>query len=136
MCPIHQVEQVLVPAGVSKRTGKAYDAFYACDVCKALKKAQAPKPVQNQYIPKAEKPETDWGSIGKQKALCGMVNGMLSAGAKPAEIDLLALQGIFNKIQTLSGAAVTPVATVATPTVHVPSDDEPPVDSFMQDPQA
>lgn len=32
LCEIHQAEMKLVPAGVSKRTGKAYSAFYACQV--------------------------------------------------------------------------------------------------------
>jgi len=31
-CPVHQVEWKLVPAGVSKRTGKAYSAFMVCPV--------------------------------------------------------------------------------------------------------
>ena len=31
-CPVHDIEFRLVPAGVSKRTGKAYPAFYVCEV--------------------------------------------------------------------------------------------------------
>jgi hypothetical protein len=31
-CPIHQVPWKVVPAGVSKKTGKAYDSFRACSV--------------------------------------------------------------------------------------------------------
>jgi hypothetical protein len=30
LCPQHQVEFVLKPAGISKRTGQPYNAFYAC----------------------------------------------------------------------------------------------------------
>ena len=30
LCPVHHVAWRTVPAGVSKRTGKAYDAFQAC----------------------------------------------------------------------------------------------------------
>jgi hypothetical protein len=30
LCPVHHVPWRTVPAGVSKRTGKAYDAFQAC----------------------------------------------------------------------------------------------------------
>jgi hypothetical protein len=30
VCPIHGTPWKTVPAGVSKRTGKAYDAFRAC----------------------------------------------------------------------------------------------------------
>ena len=32
LCPIHNLEFRLVPAGVSQRTGKSYPAFYVCDV--------------------------------------------------------------------------------------------------------
>ena len=31
-CPVHDIEFRLVPAGVSKRTGKAYPAFYVCEI--------------------------------------------------------------------------------------------------------
>ena len=31
-CPIHNVPWKVVPAGVSKKTGKPYDAFQACSV--------------------------------------------------------------------------------------------------------
>jgi hypothetical protein len=30
VCPVHGTPWKLVPAGVSKRTGKPYDAFYTC----------------------------------------------------------------------------------------------------------
>lgn len=30
-CPIHHERWKVVPAGVSKKTGKPYDAFYACN---------------------------------------------------------------------------------------------------------
>lgn len=32
ICPIHNVPWKVVPAGVSKKNGKAYDAFQACSV--------------------------------------------------------------------------------------------------------
>jgi hypothetical protein len=32
VCPIHNVPWKVVPAGVSKKTGKPYDAFAACSV--------------------------------------------------------------------------------------------------------
>ena len=32
ICPTHNVAAKLVPGGVSKNTGKAYDAFWACPV--------------------------------------------------------------------------------------------------------
>src|SRR3990167_2144681 len=30
ICPVHKVEFILKPAGVSKRTGQPYNAFWAC----------------------------------------------------------------------------------------------------------
>lgn len=31
-CPLHGTQWKFIPAGVSKRTGKSYTAFYACEV--------------------------------------------------------------------------------------------------------
>lgn len=115
ICQVHNCEMKQIPAGVSKKTGKPYDAFYACQIqdCKYR------PPKENQPLPLKKKEETDWGSIGKQKALCGMVNGMLSAGIDPKVIPLMDLNAIFNKIQTLSGvpAVVPPAVSKASPKV-------------------
>ena len=42
-CPVCQGEVKLIPAGVSKRTGKSYDAFYGCETygCKGTIKIGA-----------------------------------------------------------------------------------------------
>ena len=32
LCPIHELEFKLIPAGVSKSTGKGYRAFYVCPI--------------------------------------------------------------------------------------------------------
>jgi hypothetical protein len=32
VCEIHRCEMKLIPAGVSKKTGRPYNAFYACQV--------------------------------------------------------------------------------------------------------
>lgn len=42
LCPIHRVAMKYVPAGVSKKTGNKYGAFYACTFmdCKQTLKVQ------------------------------------------------------------------------------------------------
>lgn len=52
LCPTCQEEMRVIPAGVSKKTGKAYRAFEACDkqACKDIKaqnRPQAQYPAQN-----------------------------------------------------------------------------------------
>jgi hypothetical protein len=150
ICEVHKAEMKLVPAGVSKKTGRPYDAFYACQIqdCKYR------PPRENQYSPpqragSTKREETDWGAIGKQKALCGMVNGMLSAGVTPEEVSksLLALNGILNRIQTLSGvpamAGITGTGETVTADqamdkvrkiVGAPSDDydQPPLEAYEE----
>lgn len=49
-CQIHNQEFVLKPAGVSKRTGKPYSAFYACPTFGCTQRP--PKP-ESFYPPKA-----------------------------------------------------------------------------------
>lgn len=45
ICEIHTAEMKLIPAGVSKKTGKAYEAFYACQVkdCTFRPQVEIPK---------------------------------------------------------------------------------------------
>ncbi len=38
-CDKHDVEMKFIPAGVSKRTGNPYNAFWACDICGEEKRA-------------------------------------------------------------------------------------------------
>jgi hypothetical protein len=85
--------------------------------CKYKGEGQQGSAPQHTASP-AKKEETDWGAIGKQKALCGMVNGMLSAGKTPKEVSdaMVELNAILNRIQTLSGVPAfkpmfTPPAT-------------------------
>ena len=40
LCPMCQVEMKLVPAGISKTSGKAYKAFYSCPECKQTMNAE------------------------------------------------------------------------------------------------
>ena len=41
-CPIHGPKK-LVPAGISKKTGKKYDAFYVCEICNPKNKPMRPQ---------------------------------------------------------------------------------------------
>lgn len=154
-CPIHRQPLKLVPAGVSKSTGKPYNSFYACPErgCQ-YRPPRDGQPTGTGYTPPrgmafdrvpGSRPATDWDSVGKQKALCGMVNGMLSAGKTPVEVSnsMVELNGIFQKIQTLSGVPVTKAAPMTgtaaqsqgfAPRVITP--EEPPLDSFEADLQA
>src|ERR1022692_2872625 len=90
-------------------------------------------PAQPSMPRQPQNPDKSWDRIGKEKALCGMVNGMLSAGIDPTKIDLLTLNAIFNKIQTLSGAPVT--TSRATLPIPVIQQDAPASDTYQQDPQ-
>jgi hypothetical protein len=57
----------------------------------------------------------DWDVIGKQKALCGMVNAMLASGKAPADVakEMVALNGLFQKVETLSGTPASKPASAA-----------------------
>jgi len=49
LCPVHNLEFRLVPAGVSKKTGNPYNAFYACPERGCREKPQdAPRAPQAQ----------------------------------------------------------------------------------------
>lgn len=43
MCPVHNIVMKLHPAGVSKKTGKPYSAFWSCPVegCRETKSAES-----------------------------------------------------------------------------------------------
>lgn len=49
-CQVHGVAKKQVPGGVSKKTGKTYEAFYSCDACYKESKSgsKASVPVQPQ----------------------------------------------------------------------------------------
>ena len=42
-CPVHDFEMRLIPAGISKKTGKPYQAFYVCSVEGCKEKGPAPE---------------------------------------------------------------------------------------------
>lgn len=73
-----------------------------------------------------QKTPSDWErKVGKQKALCGMVNGLFAGGMKPSEITpevMMKLSGILSNIETASGVpASKPVKS-----------DEPPIESYEE----
>lgn len=54
VCPVHRTSRT-VPAGVSKRTGKAYDAFIACGQAGCDEKPpRAPRPAPQRAIPPSD----------------------------------------------------------------------------------
>lgn len=57
-CPICNIEMKLVPAGVSKKSGKEYSAFYSCPECKNTIDAGVAKKVVHTAAP-APKPATN-----------------------------------------------------------------------------
>jgi len=57
ICDLCGAEMKLIPAGVSKKTGKPYNAFYSCNTCKRainLDTKQAPIPRKSQPDPYVE----------------------------------------------------------------------------------
>jgi len=50
-CPIHNVEFRIVPAGVSKKTGRPYNEFYACPERGCTSK---PSSTENAYTVQSE----------------------------------------------------------------------------------
>ena len=68
----------LIPAGFSQKTGRNYDAFYACpNKCQQQKKnggGAAPRPAQ----PQQQQP--DWDNIALGKVRHGVLTSMIQAG--------------------------------------------------------
>lgn len=74
-CTICGEEVKLIPAGISKKTGKPYSAFWSCPN----------RHIQNMPAPKAIKPvvqtskEPDWEAISRGKVRHGLVCAMIEA---------------------------------------------------------
>jgi len=95
LCPIHNVEFKLVPAGVSQRTGKAYSAFYACpergctqkppSATQKAAKASNPAPTASQVD------KVDWDAKDRQSAMQTCIK---------AAADLLQGSGDIAKCKT------------------------------------
>lgn len=69
-CIVCGSEMKLIPAGVSRTTGKAYSAFTACpNKC---------KPAGQPTTPAA--PKVDWDKISRGKVRHGLVVAMIQAG--------------------------------------------------------
>lgn len=146
MCPIHNQPLKLVPAGVSKKTNRPYNAFYACPErgCDYRPEgnavqSQAPRQTYQPQPQPANQAKPNWDKIGKMKALCGMVNGMLSHGAKPEEITsatILQLNRVVGLIETasgvpsVSGSSASPAPTAVKTGVQAAPTEEPPIESF------
>lgn len=112
ICQQHPNNPVkIVPAGISKKTGKPYNSFQACSiqgcngpVVPGFETGQmnspkyAPTP---QYVPTQEK-KVDWDTLGAQKAMCGMVNAILSTGKDPKEIKEHEVYQLWLRIKAIS----------------------------------
>lgn len=129
-CEVHQVDMKLVPAGTSRRTGKPYNAFYACTVAGCnWKPGQNPSYPQNfdpshTINPVKPAPQTanytstpppqieSREDYGRRLAIHGFVNGLLAAGASPDAIkyqlkNLIQLEDAIN--EALEGKFYDPV---------------------------
>lgn len=136
MCPIHKKEMRQNSRGWYC-TGKMEDGSWC-----AYKPSATPNPVnrtapvQPVYQSVSQKQPSDWErKVGKQKALCGMVNGLFAGGMKPSEVTaevVLKLSSILSQIETASGVPATPVvkSVQASPTEAVPppTDEDAPID--------
>jgi hypothetical protein len=136
MCPIHQKEMRQNSRGwyCPTRVGEGWCSY------KPGKQA-APRvsatPGANAGF---QKTPSDWErKVGKQKALCGMVNGLFAGGMKPQEITaevVLKLNGILNQIETASGVPASPAPRAAVPKPAVQAapqaapNEEPPVEAY------
>ena len=49
-CPYCKTKLRFVPAGVSKKTGKKYSAFYICDNCGYTKQAEGQKQIGARHL--------------------------------------------------------------------------------------
>lgn len=91
----------------------------------ATQNTVASAPAQQFY----QRQPSDWEKkVGKQKALCGMVNGLFAGGMKPEIITtevMLKLNGIFGMIETASGVP-------ASPAVKPVAQDEPPIEAYNE----
>lgn len=87
-------ELKLIPAGTSKKTGRAYGAFYSCP-----SGHRQPPIQQNQQPTYVKEEKVDWDSIAKGKVRHGLVCAMIEKGwdydrikaELPAFVDLIIL---------------------------------------------
>lgn len=80
LCPVHNKEFKLIPAGVSKSTGRPYDAFYACPErsCKERPASESRKKPSAGGMDLSE-------VIKNQESILEIVNGILRLVRKPGE---------------------------------------------------
>lgn len=100
-CPIHGLDMKLVPSGVSKKTGKRYNAFYACPDREC--KETAPAPNEESVAPQKpltatseEEPMTrkDWDRKEFIKGLAVFSSNERQQGMSP--VDAVKSSHVFD----------------------------------------
>ena len=96
----------LVPAGVSKRTGKPYNAFYACKACGHTEHADTGRVAQGfntteQTIVK----NTIEGIVIEVKAMAGEVEGMKDSLEKLTRV-IVSLNNAMSKVANVEKTEV------------------------------
>jgi len=99
LCPLHQKELKQGKFGWYCATPEKDDQGNVVSWCKYKPGTIPVKPINQKVIGRTQE---EWDKIGRVKALCGMVNGMLGAGVKPQEIDLADLSALVQKIESLA----------------------------------
>ena len=86
LCPLCQVEMKLIPAGVSKTSGKKYYAFYSCPECKETMNADIKVEQGIQKV--VHKPVSNGDERSKTMVLAyakDLVVAMMTSGITPPD---------------------------------------------------
>jgi len=111
VCEIHRCDMKLIPAGVSKKTGKPYNAFYACQVSDCTFRppgpsaSPTPDPVQssNGGASSGLKTNPSDKSIIRQVAFKGAIE-LVAAG----KVGLEQVHGLTDKFDRIIQATALP----------------------------
>jgi len=109
-CPIHDEFWKTIPAGISKRTGKAYNSFQACPIEGCKEKPitlKASEPIDNaiargpQAPEKAELPkEVDWDSKERRMVRMNVLNRATDLIVAD-KLDIKDLEATVDKLETV-----------------------------------
>lgn len=95
ICPIHQKELRQGKFGLYCAT-KMEDGSW----CKYKGTEESVhKHVPTNALPNNGRTQQQWDNLGRVKALCGMVNGMLSNGTPPSQIDVKELATLVKEVE-------------------------------------
>lgn len=104
VCEIHRCDMKLIPAGVSRKTGKPYNAFYACQVKDCQFRPPGPEafnnsaPVQNPFsgANRGQLGESSDASIIRQVAFKGAIEMVVAE-----KIDIVAVEKYTNSFESI-----------------------------------